>query len=160
MIPARFGSTRFPGKPLASILGRPMIVHTMLRAQKVASVQMVVVATDHVGIRDIVEGAGGAAVMTSSECETGTDRVGEALDVLQRERGKVFDIVVNVQGDEALACAPPRLCLFFVSLSFSPLFLPPTLPLPSPVSTTVSPVCLISIFLSPHALCNQEAPES
>jgi hypothetical protein len=134
VIPARYGSTRFPGKPLAHILGRPMVVHTMERASKASSVDLVAVATDHQGIKEAVEGAGGTAVMTRREHETGTDRVREALEVLGRDGGRMFGIVVNVQGDEALVVPPPSSSHIPsppLPLSASlPPSLPPCLPLP------------------------------
>lgn len=97
VIPARYASTRFPGKPLALIAGRPMIEHVWRRCQEARAFDEVVVATDDVRIQRTVEGFGGTVVMTSPECATGTDRVAEVarahLDV---------DVWVNVQGDEPL----------------------------------------------------------
>ena len=100
IIPARHASTRFPGKPLALIAGRPMIEHVWRRCQEARVFTEVVVATDDVRIQRVVEGFGGAAVMTSPECATGTDRVAEVA----RARADV-DVWVNVQGDEPLV--PP-----------------------------------------------------
>lgn len=96
VIPARYGSTRFAGKPLAVIAGVPMIVRVLQRAQKIRNADAVIVATDDPRIRAVVEDAGGAAVMTSSEHATGTSRVREAA--ARYPHG----IVVNVQGDEPL----------------------------------------------------------
>lgn len=104
IIPARIESTRFPRKPLAKILGVPMIIHTLWRCRMATTVQEIRVATDSEEIRQVVESYGGRVVMTSSAHETGTDRVSEALDIL-RAGGEVFEIVINVQGDEP--CTDP-----------------------------------------------------
>jgi 3-deoxy-manno-octulosonate cytidylyltransferase (CMP-KDO synthetase) len=97
VIPARYASTRFPGKPLALIAGRPMIEHVWRRCQQVRTFDEVVVATDDVRIQQAVAGFGGTVVMTSPDCATGTDRVAEVA----RTRQDV-DVWVNVQGDEPL----------------------------------------------------------
>ncbi len=97
VIPARHASTRFPGKPLALIAGRPMIEHVWRRCQEANAFHEVWVATDDERIRATVEGFGGRAVMTSPDCATGTDRVAEVA----RGRPDV-DVWVNVQGDEPL----------------------------------------------------------
>jgi 3-deoxy-manno-octulosonate cytidylyltransferase (CMP-KDO synthetase) len=96
LIPARMASTRLPGKPLADINGQPMIVHVLRRAQE-ASVGEPVVATDSEAVATAVEKAGGRAVMTRSDHQSGSDRINEALEALDPERQ--VDIVVNVQGD-------------------------------------------------------------
>jgi 3-deoxy-manno-octulosonate cytidylyltransferase (CMP-KDO synthetase) len=96
IIPARYGSKRFAGKPLAVIRGEPMIVHVLRRAEKIRNADVVIVATDDPRIRAIVEDAGGTAIMTSSEHPTGTSRVREAAAKF------THGIVVNVQGDEPL----------------------------------------------------------
>src|SRR5208282_1052264 len=77
VIPARYGSTRLPGKPLASIAGRPMIQHVVERVRQAQNVTRVVVATDDDRIRKAVEGFGGEALLTRSDHRTGTDRVAE-----------------------------------------------------------------------------------
>ncbi|WP_164007984.1 3-deoxy-manno-octulosonate cytidylyltransferase [Pyxidicoccus trucidator] len=97
VIPARHASTRFPGKPLAPIAGRPMIEHVWNRCQEANTFDEVWVATDDERIRATVEGFGGRAVMTRPDCATGTDRVAEVA----RGRPDV-DVWVNVQGDEPL----------------------------------------------------------
>lgn len=94
VIPARYASTRFPGKPLALLRGRPIILHVLDGARKAGRVSEIVVATDDERIRKVVENAGGKVVMTSPGHETGTDRVAE---VVVRNP---CDIIVNVQGDE------------------------------------------------------------
>jgi len=96
IIPARMQSSRLPGKPLVDILGLPMIAHVYLRCQLAKSMDEVYVATDSEEIRKEVERYGGKVIMTSVEHQTGTDRIAEAATKIEA------DIVVNVQGDEAL----------------------------------------------------------
>ena len=96
VIPARYGSVRFPGKPLALLAGKPVIQHVYERAAQAAGVEEVVVATDDQRIVEAVERAGGRAVMTSVHARSGTDRVAEVA------RGRPAQVVINVQGDEPL----------------------------------------------------------
>jgi 3-deoxy-manno-octulosonate cytidylyltransferase (CMP-KDO synthetase) len=97
-IPARFASSRFPGKPLAEISGKPMIQWVYERTSQVFDV--VYVATDDDRIQKAVLGFGGKVVMTSSKHQSGTDRCAEALNIVEKTTNSMFDIVVNVQGDE------------------------------------------------------------
>ncbi|MDQ6977832.1 MAG: 3-deoxy-manno-octulosonate cytidylyltransferase [Ghiorsea sp.] len=94
-IPARFDSTRFPGKPLANLAGKPMITHVIKRALQ-TGLGRVIVATDHQGIADVAIQAGAEVVMTSPNHESGTARLAEAFADID------VDIVINVQGDEPL----------------------------------------------------------
>ncbi len=96
VIPARYQSSRFPGKPLADLLGKPMLQHVWERAQKASCLDAVLVATDDPRIVSAVEKFGGDAVLTSAEHRSGTDRVAEALS------GTLADVVVNIQGDEPM----------------------------------------------------------
>jgi 3-deoxy-manno-octulosonate cytidylyltransferase (CMP-KDO synthetase) len=96
VLPVRYASTRFPGKPLKDIEGLPMIIHTLKRTQLCKDLDEVYVATDTEEIFDLVESYGGKAIMTSEKHETGTDRIAEAVQDID------CDIVVNVQGDEPL----------------------------------------------------------
>lgn len=96
VIPARYGSTRFEGKPLADILGKPMIVHVWERARAAKAADRVLVATDDERITRAVEAYGGEAVLTSREHPTGTDRIAEVAHATDHE------IIINVQGDEPL----------------------------------------------------------
>lgn len=96
LIPARMASVRLPGKPLADILGEPMIVHVWRRALE-AGIGPVVVAADDRRIIDAVERAGGIAVLTSPDHPSGSDRIFEAVESFDPE-GR-HDVVVNVQGD-------------------------------------------------------------
>lgn len=94
LIPARYASTRFPGKPLALLAGKPVIQHVYEQAAKV--LDAVYVATDDERIYNKVMEFGGKAVMTSTEHHSGTDRIEEAFEKV----GGDFDVVVNIQGDE------------------------------------------------------------
>ena len=98
IIPARYASTRFPGKPLADIGGKPMIQRVYEQATKVLS--KVVVATDDNRIFDAVTAFGGEVIMTSDQHQSGTDRCTEALDKTEAQTGRSFNVVVNIQGDE------------------------------------------------------------
>lgn len=99
IIPARYASTRFPGKPLALINGKPMIQHVYERVSQISAVAEAIVATDDERIADTVRQFGGQVMMTSSEHRSGTDRCGEVLRNLG-EKALQFDIVINIQGDE------------------------------------------------------------
>lgn len=96
IIPARYGSIRLPGKPLAVIAGKPLVWHVVERARSARSLDRVVVATDDERIRDAVEEFGGEVVMTSPDHTSGTDRVAEVARNLDAE------IIVNIQGDELM----------------------------------------------------------
>ena len=96
LIPARMASTRLPGKPLADIAGKPMIVHVAERARE-SDLGRVVVATDTEAVADAVRAHGFEAVMTRADHESGSDRIFEALEQLDPERR--VETVVNVQGD-------------------------------------------------------------
>ena len=96
IIPARYGSTRFPGKALADLAGKPMIQHVYERTVRAAHVSNVIVATDDERIAGAVRRFGGSFVMTSPDHDTGTDRLAEVA------KGLDSRIIVNVQGDEPL----------------------------------------------------------
>jgi 3-deoxy-manno-octulosonate cytidylyltransferase (CMP-KDO synthetase) len=96
VIPARYASTRLPGKPLVPLCGRPLVLWVLERARLVPGVDAVLVATDDERIRDVIVEAGGEAVMTRPDHATGTDRIAEAVAHLEA------DVVVNIQGDEPL----------------------------------------------------------
>lgn len=101
VIPARFGSARFPGKPLALLGGSPMIEHVWRRARMASRLESVVVATDDDRIADACRRFGAEVEMTSPEHASGTDRVAEAA----LKRGRAAEVVVNVQGDEVFVSA-------------------------------------------------------
>ncbi len=94
IIPARYASTRFPGKPLALLGGRPVIQHVYEKA--VQTLGEAYVATDDERIARVVEGFGGRAVMTSASHRSGTDRIEEAAEII----GTDADVIINIQGDE------------------------------------------------------------
>lgn len=98
IIPARYSSTRFPGKPLADILGKTMIQHVYERAKLSQKLFDVIVATDDARIYDCVNSFGGRAVMTDSDLPNGTARCEQAARIY----GAEFDAVINIQGDEPL----------------------------------------------------------
>lgn len=98
LIPARYGSSRFPGKPLALVHGKPMIQRVY--EQTVKAFPNACVATDDTRIYNAVKEFGGKVVMTSESHNSGTDRCLEALNRYMEETGEQFDVVINVQGDE------------------------------------------------------------
>ena len=100
IIPARYGSTRFPGKPLADINGKSMIVRVCEQSKLSGVLNDVVVATDDVRILEHVRAAGFEAVMTSELHRSGTDRCLEALDICRQEKSRDYEFVINIQGDE------------------------------------------------------------
>ena len=97
VIPARYASTRLPGKPLADINGKPMICRVYDRAVQAKCLSGVVVATDDERVVEAVEADGGPAMMTSPDCPTGTDRLAEVAAVYPD-----MEVIINVQGDEPL----------------------------------------------------------
>ena len=98
IIPARYNSTRFPGKPLIKIGGKTMIRRVYDRCS--LSLNNVIVATDDNRIRKEVEGFGGHVIMTSHDHKSGTDRCAEAVTLYQKSSNKPVDVVINIQGDE------------------------------------------------------------
>ncbi len=104
IIPARYASTRFPGKPLCPLSGKPLILHVYERSKLAKSALEVFVATDNKLIYDAVEGFGGKAIMTSEGHQSGTDRIAEAVKILENTGYGIqdTDIIVNVQGDEPM----------------------------------------------------------
>lgn len=95
IIPARYDSTRFPGKPLVDIAGQSMIQRVYNQAKHTSSLSEVIVATDDQRIYDHIKNFGGNVVMTKREHQSGTDRCAEVIENIQG-----FDIVINIQGDE------------------------------------------------------------
>lgn len=103
VIPARYGSSRLPGKPLVELAGRPMIQHVYERASQAERVDRVVVATDDDRILECVTGFGGEGVMTSPDHPSGSDRIAEAVRLLSPSRGtSPFRAIINMQGDEPM----------------------------------------------------------
>ena len=103
VIPARYGSSRFPGKPLVLLRGKPIIQHVYEQVKQSNLFEMVVIATDDVRIVDAVAKFKASVIMTSPDHQSGTDRCAEACDNLPID----FDIVVNIQGDEPFISAEP-----------------------------------------------------
>jgi 3-deoxy-manno-octulosonate cytidylyltransferase (CMP-KDO synthetase) len=99
VIPARFGSTRFPGKPLADLAGKPLIAHVVERAEEARGIDRLVVATDDERIAAAARAAGAEAMLTPADLASGSDR---AAYVLERLGPESFDAVLNIQGDEPL----------------------------------------------------------
>lgn len=97
IIPARYASTRFPGKPLANLCGKTVLQRVYEQVKK--QLDEVCVATDDERIFEHVKSWGGDVIMTRNDHKSGTDRIEEAIEKLEKE-GKIYDIVVNVQGDE------------------------------------------------------------
>ena len=102
IIPARMASSRFPGKPLAKILGIPMIGHVYFRSKMSQTLDEIYVATCDKEIFDYTESIGGKAIMTSDSHERCTDRIAEAVDKIEAVTSSPVDIVVNIQGDEPM----------------------------------------------------------
>src|ERR1700704_3984226 len=94
IIPARYSSTRFPGKPIVQINGKTLIEHVYRRVEQSSMVKRIVVATDDRRIADAVEGFGGTFIMTRNDHPSGTDRLAEAAEGLSPDT-----LVVNIQGD-------------------------------------------------------------
>lgn len=102
IIPARMNSSRFPGKPMQNILGKPMIGHVYDRVSKCDVLIKTVVATCDKVILEYIESIGGEAVMTGSHHDRASDRCAEALACLEKNDGIKYDIIVMVQGDEPM----------------------------------------------------------
>ena len=102
IIPARMGSSRFPGKPMKEILGIPMIGHVFKRVKMCETLKEVYVATCDTEIFNYIESLGGKAVMTSESHERCADRCAEAMLKIEKDTGQKCDIIVKVQGDEPL----------------------------------------------------------
>lgn len=136
IIPARYASTRFPGKPLAEILGKPMIQWVYERTLRSTRVDRVIVATDDARIFEAVCAFGGEAWMTRSDHPTGTDRLAEVAEGIET------DIVVNVQGDEPLI--DPRM----IDLAVTPLVQDVSIPM----GTLMTPLASVEEFLNPNVV--------
>lgn len=98
IIPARYASTRFEGKPLVDIFGLPMVIHVYRKAAKIF--ENVVIATDDLRIENCAKEYNCNVIMTSTSHQSGTDRCAEAAKKYIQQSGKLFDVVINIQGDE------------------------------------------------------------
>jgi 3-deoxy-manno-octulosonate cytidylyltransferase (CMP-KDO synthetase) len=136
IVPARYHSSRFPGKPLADLGGRPMIVHVYQRARTARAVDAVIVATDDARIAEAVTRVGGTAWMTRPDHLSGTDRLAEVASQLPCR------LVVNVQGDE------PLLDPAAIDAAVAPLLADPSLQM----STICRPLASLEEFLDPNVV--------
>lgn len=136
IIPARYASTRLPGKPLVEIAGRPMILHVVERARAVSSISRVIVATDDARVLNVVLAAGAEAVLTSPDHVSGTDRLAEVAAQLEAE------IIVNVQGDEPLI-APAT-----IESALAPLIADDSIVM----ATTCEPLASVADLLNPNVV--------
>ena len=136
IIPARYASTRFPGKPLADILGKPMIQWVYERTAAAKSVDRVIVATDDERIAEAVRRFGGEALMTRADHPTGTDRLAEVAAGIETE------LVVNVQGDEPLIA--PRM----IDQAVAPFKRSPGIPM----GTLKTPIREVAEYLNPNVV--------
>lgn len=136
VIPARYGSTRLPGKPLLDLGGTPLIVHVMRCAAAARGIDRVLVATDDERIAAVVGAAGGEAMMTSPDHRTGTDRLAEVASRIDA------GILINLQGDE------PFIAPETIEAALAPLLADPFLVM----STTSEPISAIEDLLSPHVV--------
>ena len=136
IIPARYASTRFPGKPLADILGKPMIQWVCERTAGAANVDRVIVATDDERIAAAVERFGGEVQMTRADHPTGTDRLAEVAERIET------DLVVNVQGDE------PLIDPAMIGAAVAPLVEDPTIPM----GTLKCPLASLEEYRNPNVV--------
>ena len=116
VIPARYASTRFPGKMLAPVAGKPLILHAWENATQARRIERVLVATDDERIATVIHDAGGEAVMTDPALPTGTDRIAAALG----DAASAYDYIINIQGDEPLFSAG-EMDRFIAELDGSPM---------------------------------------
>ncbi|SET12707.1 3-deoxy-manno-octulosonate cytidylyltransferase [Thorsellia anophelis] len=129
IIPARYASTRLPGKPLADIHGKPMVAHVIAKA-KLAGAKRIIVATDHQGVFDAVKKFDAEPCMTSVQHQSGTERLAEVIDKLRLPDD---EIILNVQGDEPLA---PSEIIQQLAKNLNSL--------PFEMATLATPICLSS----------------
>ncbi len=138
VIPARYGSTRFPGKALVSLHGKPLILHVVDRVREASLLNHFCVATDDDRIAEAVRSTGCEVALTSKNCATGSDRIAEVV----RKQGKDWDIIVNIQGDEPYI-SPTVIDAVVEALMASP---------DCGVSTAMVPILRKEDFYSPHVV--------
>lgn len=136
VIPARYHSSRFPGKPLADICGKPMVQHVYERAKESTLVGETIVATEDARIADVVRKFGGKVVMTSPGHRTGTERVAEVAGGIEAE------IIANIQGDEPLICGE------IIDEAIRPLIVDESIH----ISTLKSPITRVSDWFNPNVV--------
>jgi 3-deoxy-D-manno-octulosonate cytidylyltransferase len=151
-IPARYASVRFPGKPLATLAGRPMLLHVLDAGRAARRLSRVAVATDDERIAATVRGAGGEAILTSPDAASGTDRLAEAA------RSIPADVYVNIQGDEPLM-SPQNIDRAVEALLVAPERQIATLSLPMPAREAPDPnVVKVAVARDGRALYFSRAP--
>ena len=152
IVPARFASVRFPGKPLAPLAGKPMLLHVLEAARAARKLSRVAVATDDERIAEVVRGARGEVVLTSPEAASGTDRLAEAA------RSIPADIYVNIQGDEPMM-SPENIDRAVEALLDSPEKRIATLAIPMPPGEAADPNTVkVAVARDGRALYFSRAP--
>ncbi len=147
IIPARFGSTRFPGKPLASQTGKPLIQHVCERVTAARRVQRCIVATDDGRIAEAVRAFGGDVELTRADHASGTDRLAE---VVERMAGAPDDLILNVQGDEP-EIEPEYLDRLVARMAAEPACRAGTLACPLPPSCDPADPACVKVVCDRHA---------
>jgi 3-deoxy-D-manno-octulosonate cytidylyltransferase len=152
IVPARYASVRFPGKPLAPLAGKPMLLHVLEAARAAGRLSRVAVATDDERIAAAVRGAGGEAILTSPEAASGTDRLAEAA------RSIPADIYVNIQGDEPMM-SPENIDLAVEALLAAGVRRIATLAIPMPAGEAANPNAVkVAVARDGRALYFSRAP--
>jgi 3-deoxy-D-manno-octulosonate cytidylyltransferase len=152
IVPARYSSVRFPGKPLALLAGRPMVLHVLDAGRAARRLSRVAVATDDERIADAVRAAGGEVLLTSPDAASGTDRLAEA------GRSMPADVYVNIQGDEPMM-SPSNIDRAVEALLASPRRRIATLSVPMPAAEAPDPnVVKVAVARDGRALYFSRAP--
>lgn len=152
IVPARYSSVRFPGKPLAPLAGKPMLLHVLGAARAARMLSRLAVATDDERIAEVVRSAGGEAILTSADAASGTDRLAEAA------RSIPADIYVNIQGDEPMM-SPRNIDRAVEALLDGPERRIATLAIPMPAGEASDPnVVKVAVARDGRALYFSRAP--
>lgn len=152
IVPARYSSVRFPGKPLAPLAGKPMLLHVLGAARAARRLSRLAVATDDERIAEVVRSAGGEAILTSADAASGTDRLAEAA------RSIPADIYVNIQGDEPMM-SPRNIDRAVEALLAGPERRIATLAIPMPAGEASDPnIVKVAVARDGRALYFSRAP--